>query len=170
VTGKPDLHGDLGLRQMKAIDRSRSRGGQARRLVEGVICDEESAPARPLTNAAIRALADVHEHWLYERADVKAHANRVRAQIRQVEITAAAASQTELAEQLTTDNGQLLAKSGRRPMPKTSSIARVRFSKVWTLRLLLDLVAQKYHAVFEQGGLDRLQVLAILENAGSLAA
>ena len=38
------------------------------------------------------------------------------------------------------------------------------------VELFLDLVAQKYHAVFERGGLDQLQVLLILENARSLAA
>jgi hypothetical protein len=29
-------------------------------------------------------------------------------------------------------------------------------SKVRTLRLVVDLVAQEYHAVFERGGLDQL--------------
>ena len=43
-------------------------------------------------------------------------------------------------------------------------------SKVRTLRILVDLVAQKYHAVLERGGLNQLQVLPILENARSLAA
>jgi len=43
-------------------------------------------------------------------------------------------------------------------------------SKGRTFRLFLDLVAQKYQAVFERGGLDQLQVLRILENARSLAA
>ena len=38
------------------------------------------------------------------------------------------------------------------------------------LGLFLDLVAQKYHVVFERGGLDQLQVLPILEDAPSLAA
>lgn len=41
-------------------------------------------------------------------------------------------------------------------------------SKVGTLRLLLDLVAQKRHAVFDRGRLDELQVLPILENARPL--
>ena len=49
---------------------------------------------------------------------------------------------------------------GRRPI----------LSKVLTLRLFLDLVAQKGHAVFEPGGLDQLQVLGILEHVRSLAA
>jgi hypothetical protein len=35
-------------------------------------------------------------------------------------------------------------------------------------RLFLDLVAQKYRAVFERGGLDQLSGLPILENAHSL--
>jgi hypothetical protein len=39
-----------------------------------------------------------------------------------------------------------------------------------TFRLFLDLVAHKYHAVFERGGLDELQVLRILEDVRSLAA
>jgi hypothetical protein len=43
-------------------------------------------------------------------------------------------------------------------------------SKVRTFRLFRDLVAQKYHAVFEPGGLEQLQVLPILEKARSLAA
>ena len=43
-------------------------------------------------------------------------------------------------------------------------------TRVRTFRSFLDLVAQKYHAVFERGGLDQLQVLPILENARSLAA
>jgi hypothetical protein len=41
---------------------------------------------------------------------------------------------------------------------------------VRTLRLFLDLVAQKGHAVFKPGGLDQLQVLRILEHVRSLAA
>jgi hypothetical protein len=49
---------------------------------------------------------------------------------------------------------------GRRPI----------LSKVRTLRLFLDLVAQKGHAVFKPGGLDQLQVLRILEHVRSLAA
>jgi chromosome segregation ATPase len=95
---------------MKAIDSNRARSSQARRRVEAVITEMERT-GRPLTNAAIHALADVHENWLYEHPEVKAHADRVRAQIRQDRITAAAAGQTELAEQLKTENAQLLARN-----------------------------------------------------------
>ena len=45
-----------------------------------------------------------------------------------------------------------------------------RMTRVRTFRSLPDLVAQKYHAVFERGRLDQLEVLPILENARSLAA
>jgi hypothetical protein len=96
--------------RIRAIDSNRARSGQARRRVEGVLAEMERT-GRQLTNAAIHVLADVHENWLYEHADVKAHANRVRAQIRQDRITAAAAEQTELAEQLKTENAQLLARN-----------------------------------------------------------
>ena len=48
--------------------------------------------------------------------------------------------------------------------------AGVRFFEGMDSQLPFDLVAQKYHAVFERGGLDQLQVLPILENAPSLAA
>jgi hypothetical protein len=96
--------------RMKAIDRNRARSGQARQRVEAAIHEMERT-GRQLTNAAIHTLADVHENWLYEHADVKAHADRVRAQIRQDRITAAAAGQTELAEQIKTENAQLLARN-----------------------------------------------------------
>jgi hypothetical protein len=96
--------------RMKAIDRNRARSGQARQRVEAAIHEMERT-GRQLTNAAIHTLADVHENWLYEPPDVKANADRVRAQIRQDRITAAAAGQTELAEQLKTENAQLLARN-----------------------------------------------------------
>jgi hypothetical protein len=96
--------------RMKAIDRNRARSGKARQRVEAAIHEMERT-GRQLTNAAIHSLADVHENWLYEHADVKAHADRVRAQIRQDRITAAAAGQTELAEQIKTENAQLLARN-----------------------------------------------------------
>jgi hypothetical protein len=95
---------------MRAIDRNRARCGQARQRVEAVIVEMERT-GRQLTNAAIHTLADVHENWLYEHAEVKAYVERVRAQIRQDTITAAAAGQTELAEQLKTENAQLLARN-----------------------------------------------------------
>jgi nucleoside-diphosphate-sugar epimerase len=41
---------------------------------------------------------------------------------------------------------------------------KLRQRKCGAFRLFLDLVAQKCQAVFEQGGLDRLQVLPILES------
>jgi hypothetical protein len=110
MTGKPTRTEILIGGRMKAIDRNRARSGQARRRVEAVIHEMERT-GRQLTNAAIHALADVHENWLYEHADVKAHAERVRAQIRQDRITAAAAGQTKLAEQLKTENTQLLARN-----------------------------------------------------------
>ena len=50
------------------------------------------------------------EHGV-DGGDVKAHADRVRAQIRQDRITAAAAGQTGLAEQIKTENAQLLARN-----------------------------------------------------------
>jgi hypothetical protein len=96
--------------RMKAIDRNRARSGKARQRVEAAIHEMERT-GRQLTNAAIHSLADVHENWLYEHADVKAHTDRVRAQIRQDRITAAAAGQTELAEQIKTENAQLLARN-----------------------------------------------------------
>lgn len=96
--------------RMKAIDSNRARSSQARRRVEAVIIEMERT-GRHLTNTAIHTMADVHENWLYEHADVKAHANRVRAQIRHDKITAAAAGQAELAEQLKTENAQLLARN-----------------------------------------------------------
>jgi hypothetical protein len=110
MTGKPTRTEILIGGRMKAIDRNRARSGLARRRVEAVIHEMERT-GRQLTNAAIHALADVHENWLYEHADVKAHAERVRAQIRQDRITAAAAGQTKLAEQLRTENAQLLARN-----------------------------------------------------------
>jgi hypothetical protein len=110
MTGKPTRTEILIGGRMKAIDRNRARSGLARRRVEAVIHEMERT-GRQLTNAAIHALADVHENWLYEHADVKAHAERVRAQIRQDRITAAAAGQTKLAEQLKTENAQLLARN-----------------------------------------------------------
>jgi hypothetical protein len=110
MTGKPTRTEILIGGRMKAIDRNRARSGLARRRVEAVIHEMERT-GRQLTNAAIHALADVHENWLYEHADVKAHAERVRAQIRQDRITAAAAGQTKLAEQLKTENTQLLARN-----------------------------------------------------------
>lgn len=98
--------------RMMAIDRNRNRAraGQARQRVEAAIHDM-GRTGQQLTNAAIHTLADVHENWLYEHPDVKANADRVRAQIRQDRITAAAAGQTELAEQLKTENAQLLARN-----------------------------------------------------------
>jgi hypothetical protein len=96
--------------RMKAIDRNRARSSQAQLRVEAVIIEMERT-GRQLTNAAIQVLADVHVNWLYEHAAVKAHADRVRAQIRQDKITAAAAGQTELAEHLKTENAQLLARN-----------------------------------------------------------
>lgn len=96
--------------RIKPIDRNRARSSQAQLRVEAAITEMERT-GRQLTNAAIHTLADVHENWLYEHADVKAHADRVRAQIRQDKITAAAAGQTELAEQLKTENAQLLARN-----------------------------------------------------------
>ncbi|MBG0568807.1 hypothetical protein [Actinoplanes aureus] len=96
--------------RMKAIDRNRVRSGQAQRRVEAAIVEMERS-GRPLTNTAIHALADVHENWLYEHKDVKAYADRVRAQIRRDRITAAATGQTEVAEQLKTENAQLLARN-----------------------------------------------------------
>jgi hypothetical protein len=110
MTGKPTRTEILIGGRMKAIDRNRARSGLARRRVEAVIHEMERT-GRQLTNAAIHALADVHENWLHEHADVKAHAERVRAQIRQDRITAAAAGQTKLAEQLKTENTQLLARN-----------------------------------------------------------
>jgi hypothetical protein len=96
--------------RIKAIDRNRARSSHARRRVEAAIAEMEHT-GRQLTNTAIHALADVHENWLYEHPEVKAHADRVRAQIRQDRITVAAAGQTELAEQLKTENAQLLARN-----------------------------------------------------------
>jgi hypothetical protein len=96
--------------RIKAIDSNRARSSQAQRRVEAAIIEMERT-GRQLTNTAVHVLADVHENWLYEHADVKAHAGRVRAQIRQDKITAAAARQTELAEQLKTENAQLLARN-----------------------------------------------------------
>jgi len=111
MTGKKPTRTEILIGgRMKAIDRNRARSSQARRRVEAVILDMERT-GRQLTNAAIHALADVHENWLYEHADVKAYAGRVRAQIRQDKIAAAAANQTELAEQLKTENAQLLARN-----------------------------------------------------------
>jgi hypothetical protein len=111
VTGKKPTRAEILIGgRMKAIDRNRARSGQARRRVEAAVLEMERT-GRQLTNAAIHALADVHENWLYEHADVKAYADRVRAQIRQDKITAAAAGQTELAEQLKTENTQLLARN-----------------------------------------------------------
>jgi len=96
--------------RMKAIDGNRARSSQARRRVEAAITEMERT-GQPRTNAAIHTLADVHENWLYEHPDVKARADRVRAQIRHDKITAAAAGQTELAEQLKAENAQLLARN-----------------------------------------------------------
>lgn len=96
--------------RIKAIDSNRARSSQAQRRVEAVIIEMERT-GRQLTNTAVHLLADVHENWLYEHPDVKANADRVRAQIRQDRITAAAAGQTELAEQLKTENAQLLARN-----------------------------------------------------------
>jgi len=96
--------------RMKAIDQNRARSGQAQRRVETVIGEMERS-GRQLSNAAIHLQADVHENWLYEHRDVKAYADRVRAQIRQDKISAAAAGQTELAEQLKSENAQLLARN-----------------------------------------------------------
>lgn len=110
MTGKPTRTEVLIRGRMRAIDRNRARSGQARQRVEAVILEMERT-GRQLTNAAIHALADVHENWLYEHAEVKAYVERVRAQIRQDTITAAAAGQTELAEQLKAENAQLLARN-----------------------------------------------------------
>jgi hypothetical protein len=111
MTGKKPTRTEILIGgRMKAIERNRARSSQARRCVEAVILEMERT-GRQLTNAAIHALADVHENWLYEHADVKAYADRVRAQIRQDKIAAAAANQTELAEQLKTENAQLLARN-----------------------------------------------------------
>lgn len=41
-------------------------------------------------------------------------------------------------------------------------------SKVRTFRLFLDLVAQKYHAVFERSGLDQLQMSGVREGGRDL--
>jgi hypothetical protein len=107
---KPTRTEILSEGRIKAIDRNRDRSSQAQRRVEAAITEMERT-GRQLTNTAIHTLADVHENWLYEHADVKAHADRVRAQIRRDKITAAAAGQTELAEQLKTENAQLLARN-----------------------------------------------------------
>jgi hypothetical protein len=105
-----DPRGSLDRRPHEYHRPESRRSGQARRRVEAAILEMEHT-GRQLTNAAIHTLADVHENWLYEHADVKAHAERVRAQIRQDRITAAAAGQTELAEQLKTENAQLLSRN-----------------------------------------------------------
>lgn len=111
MTGKKPTRAEVLIGgRMKAIDRNRARAGQARQRVEAAI-REMQRTGRQLTNAAIHALADVHENWLYEHADVKANTDQVRAQIRQDRITAAAAGQTELAEHLKTENVQLLARN-----------------------------------------------------------
>jgi hypothetical protein len=66
--------------------------------------------------------------------------------------------------------GVLVHQDRRRPGQTHRSRAPADSSKARTFRLLLDLVAEDYHAVFEQGGLNRRQVVPILEDAGPLAA
>jgi DDE superfamily endonuclease len=80
IRKKPTRTEILTQGRIKAIDRNRARSSQAQRRVEAAITEMERT-GRQLTNAAIQTLADVHENWLYEHADVKAHADRVRAQI-----------------------------------------------------------------------------------------
>jgi hypothetical protein len=65
-----------------------------------------------------------------------------------------------------------LSRPGRRRTPADVQNERHRrrpvLRKCGLSAYFFDLVAEKYYAVFERGGLDQLQVLLILEDAGSL--